>query len=73
MRPLLQPELHLNATFRHRLNMQFINYAMEPPSNLITYRLRLQSKVSIIFKQVIHSLSATEGWQEVHLQEGEVP
>ena len=73
MRPLLQPELYLNATFRHRLNIQFINYAMEPPSNLITYRLRLQSKDTIIFKQVIHSLAETEGLQEVNLQEGEVP
>jgi hypothetical protein len=39
----------------------------------MTYRLRLQSKDTIIFKQVIRSLSATEGLQEVNLQEGEVP
>jgi hypothetical protein len=32
-----------------------------------------QSKDTIIFKQVIRSLAATEGLQEVNLQEGEVP
>jgi putative Mg2+ transporter-C (MgtC) family protein len=57
----------------HRIIIQFINYTLEPPSNLMTYRLRLQSKDSIIFKQVIRSLSETEGLQEVNLQEGEVP
>jgi hypothetical protein len=46
---------------------------MEPPSNLMTYRLRLQSKDTIIYKQVIQSLAETEGLQEVNLQEGEVP
>jgi len=58
---------------QHRIAIQFINYTLEPPSNLTTYRLRLQSKDTIIFKQVIHSLSETEGLQEVNLQEGEVP
>ena len=58
---------------QHRIAIQFINYTLEPPSNLMTYRLRLQSKDTIIFKQVIHSLAETEGLQEVNLQEGEVP
>jgi putative Mg2+ transporter-C (MgtC) family protein len=57
----------------HRIGIQFINYTLEPPSNLMTYRLRLHSKDTIIFKQVIHALSTTEGLQEVNLQEGEVP
>jgi putative Mg2+ transporter-C (MgtC) family protein len=57
----------------HRITIQFINYTMEPSSNLMTYRFRLQSKDSIIFKQVIHSLNETAGLQEVTLQEGEVP
>jgi putative Mg2+ transporter-C (MgtC) family protein len=57
----------------NRIAIQFINYTLEPPSNLMTYRLRLQSKDTIIYKQVIHSLAATEGLQEVTLQEGEVP
>ena len=57
----------------HQIIIQFINYTLEPPSNLLTYRFRLQSKDTIIFKQVIRSLSATEGLQEVNLQEGEVP
>jgi len=58
---------------QHRIAVQFINYTLEPPSNLMTYRLRLQSKDTIIFKQVIRSLAETEGLQEVNLQEGEVP
>jgi putative Mg2+ transporter-C (MgtC) family protein len=57
----------------HNISIQFINYTLEPPSNLLTYRFRLQSKDTIIFKQVIRSLAATEGLQEVNLQEGEVP
>jgi putative Mg2+ transporter-C (MgtC) family protein len=57
----------------HRISIQFINYTMEPLNNLITYRLRLQSENTIIFKHVLHSLSKTEGLQEVTLQEGEVP
>jgi len=35
------------------IGIQFINYTLEPPSNLMTYRLRLQSKDTIILKQVI--------------------
>jgi hypothetical protein len=57
----------------NRIAIQFINYTLEPPSNLMTYRLRLQSKDTIIFKQVIQSLAKTEGLQEINLQEGEVP
>ena len=58
---------------QHRIAIQFINYTLAPPSNLTTYRLRLQSKDTIIFKQVIRSLAEIEGLQEITLQEGEVP
>lgn len=58
---------------QHRIAIQFINYTLDPPNNLMTYRLRLQSKNTIIYKQVIYSLAAIEGLQEVNLQEGEVP
>jgi putative Mg2+ transporter-C (MgtC) family protein len=57
----------------HGITIQFINYQLEPPSNLMTYRFRLQSKDTLVFKDLIHSLSETEGLQEIHLQEGEVP
>jgi putative Mg2+ transporter-C (MgtC) family protein len=57
----------------HHFTIQFINYKLEPPSNLMTYRFRLQCKDTIIFKHLVHSLSATEGLQEINLQEGEVP
>jgi putative Mg2+ transporter-C (MgtC) family protein len=57
----------------HRITIQFINYTLEPPSNLMTYRFRLQSKDNIVFKDLLASLSATEGLQEIEWQEGEVP
>jgi putative Mg2+ transporter-C (MgtC) family protein len=57
----------------HHFIIQFINYKLEPPSNLMTYQFRLQSKDTIIFKHLVNSLSETEGLQEIHLQEGEVP
>jgi len=57
----------------HRITIQFINYRLEPPSNLMTYRFRLQSKDNIVFNNLLGSLSETEGLQEVSWQEGEVP
>jgi putative Mg2+ transporter-C (MgtC) family protein len=57
----------------HRIAIQFINYRLEPPSNLITYRFLLQSKDNIVFKNLLASLSETEGLQEINWQEGEVP
>jgi putative Mg2+ transporter-C (MgtC) family protein len=56
-----------------RITVQFINYRLEPPSNLMTYRLRLQSKDDLVFKHLLTSLSETEGLQEITWQEGEVP
>jgi len=58
---------------KHRVAVQFVNYQLEPPHNLMRYRLRLQSKDTIVFKDLIHSLSQTAGLQEIHWQEGEVP
>lgn len=57
----------------HRITIQFINYRLEPPSNLMTYRFRLQSKDNIVFKNLLSNLSETEGVQEINWQEGEVP
>jgi putative Mg2+ transporter-C (MgtC) family protein len=57
----------------HHFAIQFINYKLEPPSNLMTYQFRLQSKDTIILKHLFNSLSETEGLQEIHFQEGEVP
>jgi putative Mg2+ transporter-C (MgtC) family protein len=57
----------------HGISIQFINYQLEPPSNLMTYRFRLQSKDTLDFKDLMHSLSATEGLREIQFQEGEVP
>jgi putative Mg2+ transporter-C (MgtC) family protein len=57
----------------HGLIIQFTNYQLEPPSNLMTYRFRLQSKDTLVFQDLVHSLSETAGLQEILLQEGEVP
>jgi len=57
----------------HRLAIQFINYQLEPPSNQTTYRFRLHSKDTVIFKHLLLSLAKIEGLQEIELQEGEVP
>jgi putative Mg2+ transporter-C (MgtC) family protein len=57
----------------HHISIQFINYRLEPPSNLMTYQFRLQSKDNIVFKNLLATLSETEGLQEVTWQEGEVP
>lgn len=58
---------------QHGVIIQFINYKLEPPTNLMTYRFRLQSKDTLDFKNLMHSLSGAAGLQEIHLQEGEVP
>jgi hypothetical protein len=89
MRPLLQPELYLNATLRPSSPLWLIplRASVFPISQILSApggdqgprqvkesaMVDWQSKDSIIFKQVIRSLSATEGLQEVNLQEGEVP
>ena len=57
----------------HHITIQFINYRLEPPGNLMTYQFRLQSKDNIVFKHLLTSLSETEGLQEITWQEGEVP
>ena len=57
----------------HHITIQFVNYRLEPPSNLMTYQFRLQSKDNIVFKNLLASLAETEGLQEINWQEGEVP
>jgi len=57
----------------HHTAVQAISFKLEPPNNLTTYRFRLQSKDNIEFEALIQSLSETEGLQEIHFQEGEVP
>ena len=57
----------------HRIHIQFTNYKLEPLTNIATYCLRLRSKDNVIFPRLLNSLSETEGLQEIHFQEGEVP
>lgn len=56
-----------------RMSITFINYKLEPLTNLMTFQFRLQSKDTVSFKDMIHHLSGTAGLQEIHFQEGEVP
>ena len=57
----------------HNIHIQFTNYKLEPLTNVATYCLRLRSKDNVIFPVLLNSLSETEGLQEIHFQEGEVP
>jgi len=57
----------------YQVHIQFINYKLIPASNSQTYCLRLQSKDTISFEQLLTTLSETAGLQEMDWQEGEVP
>jgi len=55
------------------VGIQFINYLMNFPGNTSTYRIRLQNKDDIAFGAIVKGISETQGLQEIHWQEGEVP
>ncbi len=57
----------------NEVNIQFINYKIDMPSNLTTYRLRLQSKDDLYWGHIVKCLSDTKGLQEISWEEGEVP
>ena len=57
----------------NEINIQFVNYKIDLPSNITTYRLRLQSKDDLYWGHVVKCLSDTKGLQEINWQEGEVP
>jgi len=57
----------------NEVNIHFINYKIEMPSNLTTYRLRLQSKDDLYWGHIVKCLSDTKGLQEISWEEGEVP
>lgn len=57
----------------NEVNIQFINYKIELPSNVTTYRLRLKSKDDLYWGHIVKCLSETKGLQEISWQEGEVP
>jgi putative Mg2+ transporter-C (MgtC) family protein len=57
----------------NEVNIQFINYKIDLPSNLTTYRLRLQSKDDLYWGHIVKCLSDTKGLQEISWEEGEVP
>ncbi len=55
------------------VSIQFINYKIEMPSQVTTYRIRLQSKDDLYWGHIVKCLSETKGLQEITWQEGEVP
>ncbi len=57
----------------HRVAIQFINYKVEIPAQTTTYRIRLQSKDTVHWGNVVRHISETKGLQEIAWQEGEVP
>jgi len=57
----------------NEVNIQFINYKIDLPTNLTTYRLRLQSKDDLYWGHIVKCLSDTKGLQEISWEEGEVP
>jgi putative Mg2+ transporter-C (MgtC) family protein len=57
----------------HQMAIHFINYKVEIPANVTTYRLRLQSKDDRPWGNVVKHISETQGLKEIAWQEGEVP
>jgi putative Mg2+ transporter-C (MgtC) family protein len=57
----------------HRVEIQFINYRMELPAGVTTYRLRLKSKDYLPWGNIVKHVTQTRGLQAVTWQEGEVP
>jgi putative Mg2+ transporter-C (MgtC) family protein len=57
----------------NEVNIQFINYKIDMPSNITTYRLRLESKDDLYWGHIVKCLSDTKGLQEISWEEGEVP
>ncbi|MFP3868586.1 MAG: MgtC/SapB family protein [Desulfobacteraceae bacterium] len=57
----------------HQVLINFINYKAEPPADMVTYRLRLQSREDLPWGQIVKQLSDLKWLQEIHWEEGEVP
>ncbi len=57
----------------NEVNIQFINYKIDLPSNATTYRMRLESKDDVYWGHIVRCLSETKGLQEITWEEGEVP
>lgn len=57
----------------NEVNIQFINYKIELPSNATTFSLRLESKDDLYWGHIVKCLSETKGLQEISWVEGEVP
>ncbi|MBE0426616.1 MAG: MgtC/SapB family protein [Nitrospirae bacterium] len=70
-----RPLEHIKKIFTEHteLTIQFINFhqSFSPPQ--VTYRLRLQSKEIIPWKELVGKLSALHGIKEITWEEGKVP
>lgn len=57
----------------YAVNIQFVNYKVEFPSEAVVYRLRLQSKEDKPWGLIIKRISQSQGLKEISWEEGEVP
>jgi putative Mg2+ transporter-C (MgtC) family protein len=69
-RPLEQIKAILND---YAVSIQFINFKVELPSEVATYRMRLQSKENKPWGQIVKRISESKGLKEIAWEEGEVP
>jgi putative Mg2+ transporter-C (MgtC) family protein len=69
-RPLEQIKTILNA---YGISIQFINYKIEFPSEMGTYRMRLQSKENKPWGQIVRKIATSKGLREIAWEEGDVP
>ena len=69
-RPLEQIKTILHE---YAVAIHFINYKVEFPSEVGTYRLRLQSKEDLPWGQIVKRISESKGLTEITWEEGTVP
>jgi putative Mg2+ transporter-C (MgtC) family protein len=55
------------------VQIQFVNYQLDPPADTVTYRLRLLSKDEIDWRDLVQAVSKTEGLLALNWTEAEVP
>ncbi len=57
----------------YQVSIQFINFKSELVNNTVTYNIRLLSDSDLPWGHMVKRLYETQGLQELHWQEGEVP
>ena len=62
-----------NILHDYEISIHFINYKVEFPSEVVTYRMRMQSKDDLPWGQIVKRISASKGLKEITWEEGAVP